>query len=192
MDAARALDPPRWGATVETIIGLLWTTGMRVGEVLRLNVDDLDADSGVLTVWLSKFGKTRLVPLAPSTIAALGRYRAQLPATLTTPAMFVDARLVSESATHGSTACSPSCWTRPGSPPPTGRRPRAHDLRHSFAVRTLLGWYRDGADVQALLPRLSTYLGHVEPASTYWYLSAAPELMALAAQRLEHRDGADR
>ena len=73
-----------------------------------------------------------------------------------------------------------------------GRRPRAHDLRHSFAVRTLLGWYRDGADVQALLPRLSTYLGHVEPASTYWYLSAAPELMGLAAQRLELHQGAAR
>ncbi len=74
-----------------------------------------------------------------------------------------------------------------------GRRPRAHDLRHSFAVRTLLGWYRDGADVQALLPRLSTYLGHVEPASTYWYLSAAPELMALAAERLDHHTaGEDR
>jgi integrase/recombinase XerD len=71
-----------------------------------------------------------------------------------------------------------------------GRRPRAHDLRHSFAVRTLLGWYRDGADVAALLPRLSTYLGHVEPASTYWYLSAAPELMALAAERIERHGDA--
>ncbi len=67
----------------------------------------------------------------------------------------------------------------------TGARPRLHNMRHSFATRTVLGWYRDGDDVHALLPRLSTYLGHVEPSSTYWYLSAAPELMALAAARLE-------
>ncbi len=189
-EAARALRPPLWAATVETIIGTLWVTGMRVGEVLRLNTADLDPDTGVLTVWLSKFGKSRLVPLAPSTIAALGRYRAQLPATVTTPAMFV--------TPDGQRVCYPKfhrvfvkLLDRTKISTADGRRPRAHDLRHSFAVRTLLGWYRDGADAQALLPRLSTYLGHVEPASTYWYLSAAPELMALAAQRLEQR-GAQR
>ena len=70
-----------------------------------------------------------------------------------------------------------------------GRPPRVHDLRHSFAVRTLLGWYREGADVQALLPLLSTYMGHIRPASTFWYLSASPELMALAAQRLDDATG---
>ncbi len=193
MGAARALRPPLWAATVEAIIGLLWTTGMRVGEALRLNTADVDPDSGVLTVWLSKFGRSRLVPLAPSTITALGRYRAQLPATATrtTPAMFIGSD--GQRATYRKfnlTFARLLDTTRITTA--DGRRPRAHDLRHSFAVRTLLGWYRDGADVQALLPRLSTYLGHVEPASTYWYLSAAPELMALAAQRLEHRDGAHR
>lgn len=71
-------------------------------------------------------------------------------------------------------------------------RARIHGFRHSFAVSTLLGWYRDGADVHALLPRLSTYLGHVSPNSTYWYLSAAPELMALAAERLDHAQAARR
>lgn len=184
MDAARVLNPASWGATVETIIGLLWATGMRIGEVLRLNTADVDPDTGVLTVWLSKFGKSRLVPLAPSTIAALNRYRDRLPAT-TDPAMFVTpaGRRVGYqrfNAAFGDLLDSAGITTA------DGRRPRAHDLRHSFAVRTLLGWYRDGADVQALLPRLSTYLGHVEPASTYWYLSAAPELMALAAERLDH------
>jgi integrase/recombinase XerD len=64
-------------------------------------------------------------------------------------------------------------------------RPRIHDVRHSFAVATVLGWYRDGADIPALMPRLSTYLGHTDPQHTFWYLSAAPELMALAGQRLE-------
>jgi integrase/recombinase XerD len=184
MHAARALPMPLWGPTMETIIGLLWATGLRVGEALRLNVDDLDADSGVLTVWLSKFNKSRLVPVAPSTVAALDRYRHQLPAGLATPALF--------NGPDGERATYPRfnrSFVRladaTGITARAGRRPRAHDLRHSFAVRTLVGWYRDGADVAALLPRLSTYLGHVEPASTYWYLSAAPELMTLAATRLE-------
>lgn len=190
MNAARALDPPSWGATVETIIGLLWTTGMRIGEVLRLNTTDMDPDTGVLTVWLSKFNKSRLVPLAPSTADALNRYRAQLPAT-TDLAMFVTpaGRRVGYARFNMAFV---GLLDAAALVTADGQRPRTHDLRHSFAVRTLLGWYRDGADVQALLPRLSTYLGHVEPASTYWYLSAAPELMALAAERLDHhRSGAD-
>ena len=69
----------------------------------------------------------------------------------------------------------------------SARRPRIHDLRHSFAVNTLVRWHRAGEDVGALLPRLSTYLGHLTPGYTYWYLSAAPELLALAAARLERR-----
>ncbi|MEO7398943.1 MAG: tyrosine-type recombinase/integrase, partial [Ilumatobacteraceae bacterium] len=184
MAAARTLQPGVWAATMETIVGLLWAAGMRIGEVLRLNVDDLDRDSGVLTVWLSKFGKSRLVPLSPSTCAALDRYRHTIDAAVATNAMFVTAdgtragyRKFNIDFAH--------LLDSTGITTAAGKRPRAHDLRHSFAVRTLLGWYRDGADVQALLPRLSTYLGHVEPASTYWYLSAAPELMALAAERLE-------
>lgn len=176
--------------TVETIIGLLWATGMRIGEVLRLDTADIDPATGVLTVWLAKFGKSRLVPLAPSTITALDHYRQQLPPDLTTPAMFIgpDRRRVG----YGRFNVTFSELLDPtGTTTAAGHRPRAHDLRHSFAVRTLLGWYRDGLDVQAMMPRLSTYLGHVEPASTYWYLSAAPELMALAAQRLEHRNADD-
>jgi len=184
MTAARNLARSPWNVTIETVIGLLWSTGMRIGEVLRLNTADLDPATGVLTVWLAKFGKSRLVPLAPSTITALESYRRQLPRDLTTPAMFIgpdDRRATYPrfNATFVELLDSTGITTA------AGRRPRAHDLRHSFAVRTLLGWYRDGVDVQAMLPRLSTYLGHVEPASTYWYLSAAPELMALAAQRLE-------
>jgi integrase len=75
--------------------------------------------------------------------------------------------------------------------PSPGRRPRLHDLRHTFSVNTLLGWYRNGDDVAAKLPLLSTYLGHVDPAATYWYLSAIPELLGLAAGRLEQRENGD-
>jgi integrase/recombinase XerD len=135
-------------------------------------------------------GKSRLVPLAPSTVAALGRYRAQFPPA-DSGVMFLAPRGRRASYARFNLAFA-GLLDSTGITAAVGRRPRAHDLRHSFAVRTLLGWYRTGADVQALLPRLSTYLGHVEPASTYWYLSAAPELMALAAQRLEHDDGGQR
>ncbi len=185
MTAARNLGRSPWNLTVETIIGVLWSTGMRIGEVLRVDTADLDPATGVLTVWLAKFGKSRLVPLAPSTVAALEGYRQQLPSDLTTSAMFVgpDRRRVGYGRFNVTFA---ELLDSTGITAAAGRRPRAHDLRHSFAVRTLLSWYRDGVDVQAMLPRLSTYLGHVEPASTYWYLSAAPELMALAAQRLDH------
>ncbi|MEP7115069.1 MAG: tyrosine-type recombinase/integrase [Ilumatobacteraceae bacterium] len=186
LDAARQLDPPLRAATVETVIGLLSVTGMRVGEVLRLNTVDVDVDAGVLTVWLSKFGKSRHVPITPSTVVALDRYleiRRRLAQTTTTNALFVDVagtRLAYPAllATFHDMVDISEIST--GSAPP-----RIHGFRHSFAVRTLLGWYRDGADVQALLPRLSTYLGHVAPSSTYWYLSASPELMAIAADRLD-------
>jgi integrase len=141
----------------------------------------------------SKFGKSRLVPLHPSTVAALRDYlqvRDELLPAPTSPALLISTagtrlrynnvwrtfhRLARQA---GLTARSASC------------QPRIHDLRHSFAVRTVLDWYARGADVQALLPRLSTYLGHTDPKHTYWYLSAAPELLALAGQRIDaHRAG---
>ncbi len=192
MAAARALTRPGWGATVEAIIGLLWATGMRIGEVLRLDVDDLDPDTQVVTIRLAKFGRSRLVPITPTTTRALRDYRAGLPATATHPAFFVTPagrRVRYQQFNLAFVALLDAAGITTAS----GKRPRAHDARHSFAVRTLTGWYRDGLDVHALLPRLSTYLGHVEPSSTYWYLSAAPELMALAADRLEaHTSGEGR
>ena len=189
MTAARTLSPPVWGATVEVIIGLLWATGMRIGEVLRLDVDNFDPDTQVLTVRLAKFGKSRLVPITPSTTEALREYRSAVPATVTDSAVFVNPAGHRVGYPRFNLAFG-SLLDGAGITTPDGRRPRAHDFRHSFAVRTLTGWYRDDLDVHALLPRLSTYLGHVEPSSTYWYLSAAPELMALAAERLEtHTNG---
>jgi len=189
MKAARALQPTLWGATCETVIGLLWATGMRIGEVLRLDRADVGWDDGVLTVSLTKFGKSRHVPLHASTLCALDTYnrlRRRHRLGPNPPSFFVSAkgeRLAYPGLRQEFLRLLACC----GVPSPnSARQPRIHDLRHSFAVRTVLGWYRAGEDVQALLPRLSTYLGHVDPSTTYWYLSAAPELLALAAECLEN------
>jgi integrase len=135
----------------------------------------------------SKFGKSRQVPVLPSTLAALGRYadvRDELCRHPSTMSFFVSVR-----GTRMIYAVIQQVFQRPRSATDVGvgsvARPRIHDFRHSFAVRTLLGWYRAGENVEARLPWLSTYLGHRDPRSTYWYLSAAPELLALAAGRLE-------
>ncbi len=192
MAAARALSPALWAATCETVIGLLWATGMRIGEVLRLDRSDVDFDTGVLTVWETKFNKSRHVPLAVSTLSALAdydRHRRKSRLCPDPPNFFVS---MAGRRLHyrGFSTAFIGLLAATGIPSvPVTRRPRIHDLRHSFAVTTLLRWYRTGEDVQALLPRLSTYLGHADPASTYWYLSAAPELLALAAERLEPTEG---
>jgi integrase len=192
LEQTRSLKTPLRTATMRTLIGLLAVTGIRLGEAVAVNDCDFDADAGVLLVRHGKFGKQRLLPLHPSTVAALSAYRAVRDAWFPTPVS--PALLVSQAGTRllifnvgqtfarlarraGLTPKSPSC------------RPRPHDLRHTFAVRTLLGWYRDGGDIDARLPLLSTYLGHVSPRNTYWYLDAAPELMAEAAHRLQPAAG---
>lgn len=189
VDAAGRLRYPLGVATYRTLVGLLATTGLRVGEALGLDDDDFDPDSGVLTV-RGKFGKSRLVPLHPTATAALRGYqqrRRLLPPrpAISTPALFVSTagtRLayVNVSQTFVKLVARAGLRPRSGS-----CRPRPHGLRHSFAVATLLDWYADGGDVPARLPLLSTYLGHVDPKNTYWYLQAAPELLALAAGRLD-------
>jgi integrase len=186
--AAAALRPGLRAATYQTLISLLAVSGIRIGEAIGLDDADFDAGRELLVIRNAKYGKHRLVPLHPSTTRALTRYaqlRRQAHPRPASPALFVStagtrllhsnigltfARLAEQA---GLTRRSASC------------RPRVHDLRHSFAVKTVLGWYRDGADIAALMPRLSTYLGHTDPQHTFWYLSAAPELMALAGQRLE-------
>lgn len=188
MVTAETLRFPLRVLTFKTLIPLLAVTGMRVGEAIRLDRNDLDLGQGVLTVRLSKFGKTRELPLHGSTVDALRSYlrrRSQLHPKPKAPSLFISlagSRLI---------YCNVQ-WTfqrlihEAGLKPRSGAcRPRLHDLRHSFAVRTLIDAYRADADVAARLPLLSTYLGHVHPARTYWYLSAAPELLALAGQRLE-------
>ena len=184
--AARASTPfPFRAETLASLIVLLAVTGMRVGEALRLDCGDLDWDQAVIKVRDTKFGKGRDVAVAASTIEALAAYRRdrdrRRPAT---PRLFVS--LAGTPVIYSGFACTFRQAVRAagvGADGPT--RPRVHDLRHAFAVRTLLGWYRAGLDVEALLPRLSTYLGHREPRFTYRYLTATPELLSHAAARLE-------
>lgn len=192
MMAAKMLRQPLRAVTLETLIGLLAVTGMRVGEALHLNRDDVDLANGLLTIRQGKFGKSRQIPVHGSTVQALtiyARIRDQLLPHPTDPSFFISTagkRLIYATVQNifhklvqqaGLEARSRSC------------RPRLHDLRHTFAMQTLLTWYRDGGDVESRLPRLSTYLGHIGPETSYWYLSAAPELLALAAERLERALG---
>jgi len=179
---------PLRAATYRTLIGLLAVTGIRVGEAARLNRDEVDLDTGMLSVIDSKYGKSRQVLLHDSTVTALRDYcvlRDKTTGAGHEAAFFVSTRgrllVNSIDYTFAGIVDAAGIYTAPGE-----RHPKVHDLRHSFAVRTLLEWYRDGTDVQSQLPQLSTWMGHISPASTYWYLQAAPELLALAAQRLEH------
>jgi integrase len=187
--AAASLRFPLRTATYQTLIGLLAVTGMRVGEAIRLDRADADLDIGVITVRESKFGKSRLVPLHPTTSAALRGYlqlRDRLHPRPSVPAMFISpagTRLLYCNVHSTFQRLARHAGLQPRS---ASCRPRIHDLRHSFAVASLLDAYAAGQDGQARLALLSTYLGHVDPAATYWYLSAAPELLALAGQRLEH------
>lgn len=185
--AQAGLLKPMPAATHQTLIGLLAATGMRVGEAIRLDRGDIDWTDAVLTIRESKFGKTRMVPVLDSTRTALEDYartRNQLCPRTTTASFFVSMtgttliyRIVQQNFRR---LCD-----RAGVGAGAEHPPRIHDLRHAFVVRTLVGWYQAGEDVEARLPTLSTYLGHRDPRSTYWYLSAAPELLALAAGRLE-------
>lgn len=191
--AAGELSGPLRAVTYQTLIRLLAVTGMRVGEAIGLDRADLDEEAGLLTIHGTKFGKSRQLPLHPSTVVGLRGYldlRDRLQPERRTLALLV--------STRGCRLRYNRVWRifhrllvqTELTPQASGRAPRIHDLRHSFAVTCLLGWYRDSADVVAMLPRLSTYLGHTDPKHTYWYLSAAPQLLALAADRLAaHQEG---
>lgn len=178
--------------TLHCLFGLLSVTGLRISEALGLLLEDVDLDEGVLTIRSSKFGKSRLVPLHTSTVTALEDYRERREKFLAGRQVahwFVNPRgerlrydavlgtfrrLLKRIGLHDQNG---------------GRKPRLHDFRHSFAMATLVQWYRDGEDVERRLPVLSAYLGHVEVSNTYWYLSASPELLAAAKDRLEQRWG---
>jgi integrase len=178
----------RVAATMHTIIGLLAATGLRIGEVTRLNVTDLDADHNVLTVYGTKRPLDRLVPIHPSTTAALLAY-INLPERLaTSPSatgpIFVNAKgggyVIETIEQHFRTLADSVKPAPPGQP-----RPRLHDLRHTFATAHMIAAYTHGADPARTLGLLSTWLGHTGPEHTYWYLTAVPELLAAAAHRLE-------
>ncbi len=190
--AARSIRSRFVAATCETLIGLLAVSGLRVGEALRLDAGDLDWARGVLVIRDSKFNRSREVPLHETTLDVLRAY------VRLRDERYPQPRSGSFFATRSGRR--PSYGTVRGHfehlarraglrPRPARCRPRLHDFRHSFACATLEDWYRTGADVQAKLPLLSTYLGHIDPISTYWYLSGKPELLALAAGRLEASPG---
>jgi integrase/recombinase XerD len=191
--AAGTIAAPMPSATLQALISLIAATGLRVGEALALDCGHAGLDA-VLTV-TGKNDQTRLVPLHPTTAAMLTRYTARrdrLCPHPASPALFLTssgqrARQRGVAETFARLVVLAGIATPPGR-----RRPRVHDLRHTFAVTTLTRWYRDGADVQAKLPVLSAYLGHSCPEATYWYFQATPELLALAAGRLqppaEHHD----
>lgn len=183
--AAASTPFPFRAATLTTMIGLLAATGLRVGEAIRLDRDDVDWDDGILRVRNTKFGKGRNVPVSASTLEVLGDYRRRRDKTRPATARL----FVSLSGTPVAYSHFGLTFRRAVDDAGVGAgsqiRPVVHDLRHSFAIRTVLGWYRAGLDVEALLPRLSTFMGHAEPRFTYRYLTATPELLGLAAVRLE-------
>jgi integrase len=197
-EASRLVSPTGLRAlTYTTLIGLLAATGLRPGEVLALDKSDVDLNHGILSIRQSKFGKSRFVPLADSTRAALVNYAKQRDKLCLRPRS--EAFLVSERGqrlqgctarrTFARISCAvgvrPATGSRRG-----GRGPRLQDFRHCFATRKLIEWYRAGVDVGRELPKLATYLGHVDVAHTYWYLEAVPELLQLATDRLgAHRFG---
>ncbi|MBZ5617047.1 MAG: tyrosine-type recombinase/integrase [Acidobacteriia bacterium] len=184
------LSPPNGlrPATCVTIFGLLSATGLRISEATALRRQDVDLLSGLLHIRQAKFGKSRLVPLHPSTTRALKRYagrRDRDPYSAATDAFFV--------FDHGRPALTRKVqyafglvrrrlrWRVRGG----YRAPRIHDLRHSFVCRRLQCWYEEGVDIDCNLLALSTYIGHAKVTDTYWYITATPELMAIAARRLE-------
>ena len=176
--------------TYHCLLGLLSVAGLRIGEAIRLCLEDVNLQEGLLTIRGTKFGKSRLVPIHRSTQEVLAQYRTRRERFLagrTASTFFITSRgnhldigdvhrtfykLSRRIGLRGATA---------------SHGPRLHDFRHRFAVQTLLRWYRSGEDVERRLPVLSTYLGHVHVADTYWYLSACPELMGQAVARLEQR-----
>ncbi|MBM3300109.1 MAG: tyrosine-type recombinase/integrase [Deltaproteobacteria bacterium] len=192
LKAARNL-PPSTGLrpwTYYSLFGLMAVTGMRISEVLRLDHADVDLKQGLLTVRLTKFSKSRLIPLHPSTVKKLKRYLHRRDELYPRP---LTARFFLSNQGTPLTDCMVR-WTFVKLSRQIGLRkvgdslgPRLHDLRHRFAVTTLLHWYRTGVDVEQRLPVLSTYLGHAHVTDTYWYLSAIPELLALTKDRLEKR-----
>ncbi len=190
LQAAQQLPSPGGlrAATYATLFGLLAATGMRISEPIALDRTDVDLEQGALSIHRSKFGKSRWIPVHPTTREALTRYaerRDRLYTAPLTPSFFISEQ--GKRLTHWSVR-----WTfvklshQIGLRGPQDRHgPRLHDLRHRFALCTLLNWYRAGEDVERRLPTLAAYLGHVHIQDSFWYLTATPELLALAARRLE-------
>jgi integrase len=192
LERARAISSrhPIRGITLHAMIGLAASTGLRIGEIVRLDDQDvhLDQDVDALMIRGSKFKKDRLVPIHQSTAQILRAYRLSRDAVLVRracPAFFLSLR-GKRYTRHTLEGALCKLGREIGLRASTGPGPNFHRLRHRFAVQRLVAWYRDGLDVQAKLPALATYMGHVHYTETAYYLSAAPELLRLAASRV-HR-----
>lgn len=193
ISAASALHPTVRALTISTIIGLMAATGLRISECLAMNVADLDVGNNVLAV-TGKRGRPRLVPIHPSTTAALVRYRRATTALIDGPdaqaffLTFIGTRVHASSAEVAFRSLTDKLGyaAHPGT-----RRPRLHDMRHTFSTNALVRAHREGADVDATVSVLATYLGHVSPVSTYWYLTATPQLLELVQAKVvaAQRDG---
>jgi integrase/recombinase XerD len=195
LGAAATLRPELRAATYAAYFGLLAVTGMRMGEAIGLDRADVDLGAGLVMIDEAKFRKHRRLPLHGSAVAALVHYaevRDQLCPTPRAPAFFLSTR-----GTRLLAVCVHETFNKligvvgldPG---PGTERARVHDLRHTFAVATVRDWHRQGADPTGRISVLSAYLGHADPAYTYWYLQACPELLGLAAERLERWEGGRR
>jgi integrase len=190
--AVRQLTPALRGTTYATLFGLLICTGLRVSEAVRLRNVDVDLKAGVLTVRRTKFTKSRYVPLHPSALEQLRQYQ-RLRDRWVTPSEEGTFFVGSRGRRRGERLCSRSVdrvlqqvrtdlhWPNRGA----HHAPRVHDLRHTFTVRRILAWHREGIDIDQAMLALSTYLGHAKVTYTYWYLTGVPELMALAAKKFE-------
>jgi integrase len=195
IEAAQKIPSPKGmrAATYTTLFGLLAVTGMRLGEALGLDRRDVDLEQGLLKVRQAKFNKSRWVPIHPTTQGKLQEYRRLRDRIFPHPQS--PSFLLSERGTC-LTGCVARYWFirlshQIGLRRPTDHQgPRLHDLRHRFVIRTLRHWYRSNKDVEAHLPELATYIGHGHVSDTYWYISATPELLQLATERLERKHGA--
>lgn len=179
-------------ATYNTLFGLLASTGMRISEALHLHDSDVDLRHGVLSIRQTKFAKSRQLPVHPTTVEALENYRqkrahyipstADMPFLISTCGQRLGQHLSKRQPYRIFHALRDDLgWINRGA----HAAPRIHDLRHTFAVRCMIRWYRDGIDIDQMILALSTYMGHTKIEHTYWYLTAVPELIALAAKRYE-------
>ncbi len=181
--------------TYVTLIGLLVTTGLRPGEALSLDGSDVDLENGILAIRDTKFGKSRFVPITDSTCAALARYtkkRLEVCKHLQTNGFLISERgyRISPYAARRTFAkISTTLGLRKAVPGKRiGRGPRLQDMRHTFATRKIIEWYRSGLDVERELPKLTKYLGHNSIDHTYWYIEAIPELLQLATEYMSHKE----
>lgn len=187
LEAAHQLRPAVRAHTMVAVISLMTAVGLRIGEALGLDTTDLDLQASTITV-TGKYAKKRRLPVHPGTISALTEYLGVSRHLVGAPvddALFVTCNATRPKANNVQSAFRSLTRTCGLLPAPGTRAPRLHDLRHTFAVNTLLDAHRDGINVDTRIAALATYLGHVNPMSTYWYLSASPDLLNLVNDRVQ-------